>query len=63
MNFERCSVYNFDGALRGMRNPKNSWHLSDSSFAICNFETVSDYYAKEIAAEWAENDGYEWDTS
>ena len=62
MNFERCSVYNFDGALRGMRNPKNSWHLSDSSFAICNFETVSDYYAKEIATEWAENDGYEWDT-
>lgn len=26
----RTEVMNFDGALRGMRNPKDSWHLSDS---------------------------------
>ena len=30
MKFENTNVMNFSGALRGMRNPKNSWHLSDS---------------------------------
>ena len=25
-------TYNWEGAIRGMRNPKKSWHLSDSSF-------------------------------
>ena len=30
MKFENTRVYNCDGALRGMRTPKNSWHLSDS---------------------------------
>ena len=29
MKFENIRVYNFENALRGMRNPKNSWHLSD----------------------------------
>lgn len=38
MKFENTRVYNFEGALRGMRNPKNSWHLSDSYFDI-----VDDY--------------------
>lgn len=30
MEFEKTSVFNFDGAFRGMRNPKNSWDKSDS---------------------------------
>ena len=30
MKFERTEVFNFEGALRGMRNPKNSWDKSDS---------------------------------
>jgi hypothetical protein len=30
MKFENTSVFNFDGAIRGMRNPKNSWNKSDS---------------------------------
>ena len=34
MKFENIRVYNFEHALRGMRNPKNSWHLSDSSFGL-----------------------------
>jgi hypothetical protein len=29
---ERVSVMNFDNALRGMRNPMNSWEKSDSYF-------------------------------
>ena len=30
MKFEKTSVFNFDGALRGMRNPMESWNKSDS---------------------------------
>lgn len=30
MKFEHTQVMNFDGALRGMRNPMNSWDKSDS---------------------------------
>ena len=30
MKFENTSVFNFDGALRGMRNPMESWDKSDS---------------------------------
>jgi hypothetical protein len=32
MKIENLKVYNFDGALRGMRNPMNSWDRSDSKF-------------------------------
>ena len=39
MKFTNVRVFNFEGAFRGMRNPKNSWHLSDSEFGICDFET------------------------
>ena len=51
MKFEYIDVFNFKNALRGMRNPKESWHLSDSYFGICS--------------EWAVNDtvteiGYNW---
>ena len=31
MRFENTKVMNFDGALRGMRNPMNSWDKSDSN--------------------------------
>lgn len=34
MKFENTRVYNFENSLRGMRNPKNSWHLSDSFYGI-----------------------------
>ena len=30
MKFENTDVLNFKGAIRGMRNPKNSWYKSDS---------------------------------
>ncbi len=32
MKFEKTEVYGFEGALRGMRNPLNSWAKSDSGF-------------------------------
>lgn len=34
MKFEKTEVMNFEGALRGMRNPMNSWDKSDSSYCI-----------------------------
>lgn len=30
MKFENTKVFNFEGAFRGLRNPKNSWSRSDS---------------------------------
>ena len=32
LKVEHFKVYNFEGAFRGMRNPKASWQLSDSVF-------------------------------
>lgn len=32
MKLENVNVYNIQNALRGMRNPKNSWAQSDSTF-------------------------------
>lgn len=34
ISFENTEVFNFDGAIRGMRNPLNSWDVSDSVY--CN---------------------------
>ena len=34
MKFEKAKTFNFDGALRGMRNPLNSWDRSDSVFGL-----------------------------
>ena len=50
MKFENTEVYGFKNALRGMRNPKNSWNKSDSFFGIVNL----DYTDKdmEIADKW-----------
>lgn len=33
MKFENTEVWGFEHALRGMRNPKNSWNKSDSDFS------------------------------
>lgn len=32
IKFENTEVFNFEGAVRGMRNPLNSWDKSDSDF-------------------------------
>lgn len=52
MKFDNVRVFNFEGALRGMRNPKNSWHLSDSAFGIAEWDNAYTY-AKETAYAWA----------
>ena len=54
---ENINVFNFKGALRGLRNPLNSWELSDSDFGITNlnwgleetsFEEIFNKYLEKI---------------
>lgn len=37
LTFENCEVFNFNNAIRGMRNPLNSWDKSDSYLENGNF--------------------------
>lgn len=37
MKFKNTDVFNFEGALRGMRNPMNSWSKSDSYWNSSEF--------------------------
>ena len=50
MKFQNTQVWGFEHAIRGMRNPKNSWNKSDSDFQIANL----DYYDGDmlIADNW-----------
>lgn len=41
MKFENVRIFNFEGAIRGMRNPKDSWHKLDSFFGIVPTEQLS----------------------
>ena len=34
LKIENCEVTGWDAAIRGMRNPKNSWGKSDSEYAV-----------------------------
>lgn len=36
MKFENTEVWGFEHSLRGMRNPKNSWHKNDSYYGCDN---------------------------
>lgn len=51
MKFNTISVSNFDGALRGMRNPLASWDKSDSVFGLKYYDDLPDY---EVAYSWVE---------
>lgn len=38
IKFEHTEVYGWEAAIRGMRNPMNSWAKSDSEFSVCECE-------------------------
>lgn len=40
LTVDNIKVFNFEGALRGMRNPKESHHLSDSAFGIAAVDDI-----------------------
>ena len=46
MRFKNTEVFNFDGAIHGMRNPLNSWNKSDSHYLMMN--QIKDHGAKWI---------------
>ena len=43
MKFENTEVYGFESALRGMRNPMNSWNKSDSSYCVTSISESSSH--------------------
>ena len=79
MRFEETRVMNFEGALRGMRNPMNSWHKSDSFFTIFadgmdeewkaeTIHQITEQYLKDMVegdydAAYHEMSDYLWDMS
>lgn len=56
MKFEKTEVFNFDGALRGMRNPMNSWAKSDSGLIVMNPTDVEFGYEPNYEYIIGEND-------
>jgi hypothetical protein len=57
MEFKETRVMNFEGALRGMRNPLESWDKNDSYFGIIDEYSDIDY---DIATLWAEKEKPEY---
>ena len=61
MDFKNSEVFNFESAIRGMRNPLNSWDKSDSKFGLgdSNYEemdyTVASYYTEKAGFNYYEN--------
>ena len=52
MKFENIKTYNFGPALKGMRNPLESWNKSDSFFGLINIEDSQHDY--EVAETWVQ---------
>lgn len=55
IKIEETRVFNFEGALRGLRNPKNSWHLSDSFYGIGDDDEIRDL-ASEAAYSYVDQE-------
>ena len=53
MKFENTEVWGFEHALRGMRNPKNSWNKSDSHY---EYDNQKDCVTKDANFVIGEND-------
>ena len=53
MKFENTEVWGFEHSLRGMRNPKNSWHKSDSYY---EYDNQKDCVTKDADFVIGEND-------
>jgi hypothetical protein len=59
LKFENTEVWGFEHALRGMRNPKNSWSKSDSHYG-CDDEKYCDkcHEVGEYCFGYKGNDNY-----
>ena len=55
MLITNVKAYDFEAAIRGMRNPKESWHLSDSKFGIDTIENIENGQdLKDVVQAWME---------
>lgn len=52
MQFSNTKTYNFEGSIRGMRNPMNSWNKSDSFFGI--IDIYDSNVLTDICDNWLE---------
>ena len=52
MKFEHIRVMNFKNAFRGMRHPKESYHLSDSEFGLHNINNIEEDF--NVTHNWTE---------
>ena len=48
IKIEHLQVFNFEGAIRGLRNPMSSWNKSDSDVA---FHMVENFASDDPMAE------------
>lgn len=55
MKFENIHVFNFENAIRGMRNPKNSWDQSDSIFGFFHQDKAYDIVYNMICQYYDED--------
>ena len=69
MRFENINVMNFNNAIRGMRNPKESYHLSDSDFGLstdkqhCVSEKPLDAWMKHLGLPSLSDDLEAWNNA
>ena len=56
MEFNKTEVFNFDGALRGMRNPLESWNKSDSFPLTYDGKNANRYNGQVVGYYIGEND-------
>lgn len=61
MKFENIRVYNFENALRGMRNPKESWGKSDSLYGLGTWDNAVEA-AVEILDKYNYNKDFGYST-
>lgn len=47
IKLEKTQVVGFEPAIRGMRNPKNSWHRADSFYLYNDYEEGYEYHVGE----------------
>ena len=57
MKFERTEVWGFEHAIRGMRNPMNSWGKSDSGYEY--IEQTYNYLTCKVAYQKGAVFGYD----
>lgn len=62
MKFEHIEVFNFENALRGMRNPLNSWNRIDSLFGVGSHDEFTDAVGTCISKWYPEEENLDQET-